>query len=177
MNHESPVSDRDAAEAKAASHVTLTGDYSTDVAALLELLRDSTESLVISCQQLESSESVIDRHHAKQNLERWTPIWWELDRNRGRVVQPAAGVPVACVAPADLEQLKASASVDVRLYRSGATLAPLFLAPPGASPAVETGRAMVLPERIDRKQYLGTKGDAVAKGWNDCLDWIDKANA
>lgn len=176
MNHESPVSDRDAAEAKAASPVALTGDYSTDVAALLELLRDSTESLVVSCQLLESSESVVDRHHAKQNLERWKPIWRELDRNRGRIVQPA-GVPVACVDPADLEQLKASASVDVRLYRSGATLTPLFLAPPGASPAVETGRAMVLPERIDRKQYLGTKGDAVAKGWNDCLDWIDKANA
>lgn len=176
MNDKASVSDRVSAEAKAASPVALTGDYSTDVAALLELLRDSTESLVVSCQLLEPSESVVDRHHAKQNLERWTPIWRELDRNRWRVVQPA-GVPVACVDPADLEQPKTSASVDVRLYRSGATLAPLFLAPPGASPAVESGRAMALPERIDRKQYLGTKGDAVAKGWNDCLDWIDKANA
>jgi hypothetical protein len=73
------------------SNVILTGDYTTDVRALLELLRDGTESLVVSCQLLESSESVLDRHHAKQNLERWTPIWRELDRNRGRDVQPAAG--------------------------------------------------------------------------------------
>lgn len=77
------------------SNVTLTGDYSTDVKALLELLRDGSESLVVSCQLLESSESVVDRHHAKQNLERWTPIWRDLDRNRGRDVRPAAREPFA----------------------------------------------------------------------------------
>lgn len=41
----------------------------------------------------------------------------------------------------------------------------------------EAVRKMVLPERIDRRQYLGGRGDAVAQGWNDCLNWIDKANA
>ena len=54
---------------------------------------------------------------------------------------------------------------------------PLYAAPPAAAHGDEAVRKMVLPERIDRRQYLGGRGDAVAQGWNDCLNWIDKANA
>lgn len=53
----------------------------------------------------------------------------------------------------------------------------LVAAPPAAAHGDEAVRKMVLPERIDRRQYLGGRGDAVAQGWNDCLNWIDKANA
>jgi len=47
---------------------------------LEHMLRDAVESLIVSCQLLECSENVIDKHHAKQNLEHWIPIWKETRR-------------------------------------------------------------------------------------------------
>lgn len=47
---------------------------------LESMLLDAVESLIVSCQLLECSENVVYKHHAKQNLEHWTPIWKELRR-------------------------------------------------------------------------------------------------
>ena len=92
------------------------------------------------------------------------------------VEEPFHGVQGIQSGEWDIE-LDAKAIESLAQGNSPGRIALFTAAPPAATHGDEAVRKMVLPERIDRKQYLGGRGDAVAQGWNDCLNWIDKANA
>ncbi|WP_273808760.1 MULTISPECIES: hypothetical protein [unclassified Pseudomonas] len=160
------------------SNVTLTGDYSTDVKALLDLLRDGSESLVVSCQLLESSESVVDRHHAKQNLERWTPIWRDLDRNRGRDVRPAAGEPVAWRELADdgtplTDWIDGAPRPGTEPAQGGETIQVAWSAPSAAAP-VAAGEPVAMQARMPgcrwENYHKDDRAELVASGME--IRWL-----